>query len=362
VERADLLALVDAAPGDLPGLRGRVREWQAPGAYTTIGPVPGAGTDAERWWDVWFGAPGRWRVEGDHDSLRLCDGTRRWEGFRTFVTERGGPSLAAAGVLGPLLAPGTLLGDYQLRPVAEGPVAGRPAVEAVAVQRPDRLLRRGADTLSGVLAAVPGTHRIEFDARYGIVLRHRVYAGADAVFGVELTDLDVGEPDAGVFALPEGITVQTAADERAVRPPIRGVDPRPLDDLVSQVEPWGPPPADQAAAEGAITAAFHDYSDTDEAGHHLVNVYVGTGLGDAGAQLALRYPGKARMVVEALKFVCPDQAAVWFTVELDGRVVSPLVVRRQGRAVCVDGRWFVERQTVVDLLALGGVYPPPPPD
>ena len=384
MERADLLALVDAAPGDLPGLRGRVREWRAPNFYSVpreprtvlistmlVGPAPGGPLDptarAERWWDVWFGAPDRWRVEGDHDSLRLYDGTQRWEGFRTFVTERGGPSLAAAGVLGPLLAPGPLLGQFQLRPVAEGEIAGRPTVEAVAVQRmPDVLLRQvAAETLSGAIAAEGGTHRIEFDAATGIVLAHRIYSGAEVVAGVELVDLEVGEQDPAIFALPDGIAVQTAAEEAAARAPYLGVGGgaagRPLEDLVGQVVPWGPPPEDPEAAEAAVTAAFRDYSDTDETGHHLVNVHVGTGLGDAGAEVGRRYPGKARMVVEALKFVSPDEAAVWYTVEIDGRVISPVVVRRSGRAVRVDGRWFVERQTVVDLMVLGGVHPPPPP-
>jgi hypothetical protein len=387
VERAELLALVDAAPGDLPGLRGRVREWRAPDFYSVrrpgevrtlligamlVGPGPGGPLDpsarSERWWDVWFGAPDRWRVEGDHDSLRLCDGTQRWEGFRTFVTERGAPSLAGAGVLGPLLAPAALLGEFQLRPVAEGEIAGRPTVEAVAVRRTADVALRwvATDTLSGAIAAEGGTHRIEFDAATGIVLTHRVYDGAEAMIGVELVDPEVGEQDPAIFALPDGIAVQTAAEEAAARAPYlgsvgAGSRGRPLEDLVGQVVPWGPPPEDPEAAEAAVTAAFRDYSDTDESGHHLVNVHVGTGLGDAGAEVGRRYPGNARMVVEALKFVSPDEAAVWYTVEIDGRVVSPVVVRRPGRAVCVGGRWFVERQTVVDLMALAGVHPPPPP-
>ena len=380
VERADLLALVDAAPGDLPGLRGRVREWRAPDVH----PVPGVqdrmihaatirvgsvdwwhpGGEAERWWDVWFGAPDRWRIEGDHDSLRLSDGTQTWEGFRSFVTERGAPSLARAGVLGPLLAPGALLGEFRLRPVAEHEVAGRPAVEAVAGRRPLPPIWRAAmiETVTAGITAAGGTHRVEFDAGTGIVLRHRVYAGAEVVQGVELTDLEVGEPDPAAFALPEGVTVQTAAEEQAARRRDAGVDPVPLDVRVHQVEPWGPPPADPAAAEAAVTAAFRDYTATDPSGRDLVNVHPGTDLAASQAAASVRYPGTARMVVDALRFVGPDEAAVWYTVEIDGRIVSPLVVRRRGRAVYVDGRWFVARQTVAELLALAGIHVPPPPD
>ena len=40
---------------------------------------------------VWYAAPNRWRVEGDDTTLYLSDGDQRWEGFTSFVTERGGP-------------------------------------------------------------------------------------------------------------------------------------------------------------------------------------------------------------------------------------------------------------------------------
>lgn len=66
-----------------------------------------------------------------------------------------------------------------------------------------------------------------------------------------------------------------------------------------------------AAAGAAITAAFRDDTDTDESGRDLVNVYPGAGLAVWQAAAGRRHPGKARMLVEALTFLCPDEAAVW---------------------------------------------------
>jgi hypothetical protein len=65
-------------------------------------------------------------------------------------------------------------------------------------------------------------------------------------------------------------------------------------------------------------------------------------------------------VVRAVRFVCPDEAVVWFDVEVGGRVPTPVVAGRRGRAVRAGGRWLIERGTMAEMLALGGAHVPPP--
>jgi hypothetical protein len=65
------------------------------------------------------------------------------------------------------------------------------------------------------------------------------------------------------------------------------------------------------------------------------------------------------IVVDDIEFLRPDQAVVWYSVELDGSRFA-FVDGREGRAVVVGGRWMVERATVVDLLGSAGVLVPPP--
>jgi hypothetical protein len=117
--RGELVALLDAAPGALRTLRGTVRRWTHLGrqrtaieranearggvhsVQLTVGTWSG-GTPAEatEWHSrVWFEAPNHWRGEGDDTTLYISDGDRRWEGFTSFVTERGeSPSLAVDAV------------------------------------------------------------------------------------------------------------------------------------------------------------------------------------------------------------------------------------------------------------------------
>jgi hypothetical protein len=64
--------------------------------------------------------------------------------------------------------------------------------------------------------------------------------------------------------------------------------------------------------------------------------------------------------LDAVRFVCPDEAVVWFSLEVRGEP-SPLVRQRRGRAVRVGGRWLIERGTIAELLASAGVHVPPPP-
>jgi sarcosine oxidase gamma subunit len=138
----------------------------------------------------------------------------------------------------------------------------------------------------------------------------------------------------------------------------------PLDDQVAQFVPWGPPPADPAAAEAEITAAFHDHGAADASGTDLVNVHAGAGLAASLAAARRRLPGatagNSHFVVRAVRFVCPDEAVVWFDVEVGGRVPTPVVAGRRGRAVRAGGRCLIERGPMAEMMALGGALVPPP--
>jgi hypothetical protein len=99
--RGELVALLDAAPGDLRTLRGTVRRWTHIGRRRTAVERANDADDGLRStllmaWDVsgatrpettesvsrvWFEAPNRWRVEGDDNVPYLSDGDQRWEGF-----------------------------------------------------------------------------------------------------------------------------------------------------------------------------------------------------------------------------------------------------------------------------------------
>src|SRR5262245_40158194 len=152
MERADLLALVDAAPGDLPGLTAEIREVGVGAGLGELGRLPpeaapgrvvyaatvqvGPGQRGEQLWRAWFAGPDRWRIEGPGRRTRISDGARSWDGSAVSLVERPRPLLLGeAGVLGPVVAPGLLLGLLQLAPVGESEVDGRPCVIAAGTPR-----------------------------------------------------------------------------------------------------------------------------------------------------------------------------------------------------------------------------------
>ena len=59
-------------------------------------------------------------------------------------------------------------------------------------------------------------------------------------------------------------------------------------------------------------------------------------------------------------FLRPEEAVVWFGVEVDGQRFA-MVDGREGRAVLVDGRWLIEHATLVDLIGFAGVPAPSRP-
>jgi hypothetical protein len=412
MSRGELLAALDAAPAGLRTLRATVRRWTHlgrqraaferadaadPGVRGVMlmatsepgGRLPETTESVSR---VWFATPDRWRVESEQDALFVSDGNQRWEGFPHFVTERGSsPSAADAPVVGELLLPAVLLGRYRFEDVTAAESFGRACWAATATAR--AVPRHGSIAGPGPFPPQhdPCVHRLVVDAEHGFVVAHTALLDGEPSAVVEITDLAVDAPIAdSTFRLPPGATIQTQAEERARQLREAGVDPETVDladpaavframsgaygrrdtgradpgELARHFVPWGPPPDDEAAAERAIRAAFRQYNAASEDGRELVNVQAGVGLVEPMTLAGRRAPGATRdnvaLTVDALRFVCPDEAVVWFSLEIDGQP-SPLLRGRRGRAVRVDGRWLIERGTIAELLAFAGVQVPPPP-
>jgi hypothetical protein len=123
----------------------------------------------------------------------------------------------------------------------------------------------------------------------------------------------------------------------------------------------GPPPLDEVSARADIEAAYRNSDQVGEDGTTLINIQGGENLVEPMKQARMRLPSSdpssITTVVDDVLFIRPDEAVVWFGVEVDGQRVAVVGVR-EGRAVLVDGRWMVEHATIVDLLGLAGVAIP----
>lgn len=358
--RGELVALLDAAPGALRTLRGTVRRWTHLGrqrtaieranearggvhsVQLTVGTRSGGRpAEATEWHSrVWFEAPNHWRGEGDDTTLYISDGDRRWEGFTSFVTERGeSPSLADAPPLADWLLPGALLGAFRFDEVSEVEVLGRRCLTAGAEVRPAGPHRTLGITSLLAHAGLGGDeHRFVVDAEHGFVVRRAALIDGEPWSITELTELVVDEPiDPALFRVPAGTTVQTRSEERARMLREAAVDPAtvdladddavtramaeahrlappggvPLDERTRHFVPWGPPPDDQAAAEAAIRAAFRNYAEASADGQHLVHVQAGEGLVEplrlASRRAPVATPGNVAFAVDAVRFVCPTR-------------------------------------------------------
>jgi hypothetical protein len=147
------------------------------------------------------------------------------------------------------------------------------------------------------------------------------------------------------------------------QPRIRGYGERePVEVLASRVEPTGPPPEDEDAARRAITDAFLNSMEVGADGRTLINVEDGAALADCAEQVRARSSSIAPRVtqtIDFIKFLDATTAAVWLTTLLDGRPPHPGLSRRECRAVFVDGRWKVSRESMCASWAFGGVHCPP---
>jgi hypothetical protein len=64
-------------------------------------------------------------------------------------------------------------------------------------------------------------------------------------------------------------------------------------------------------------------------------------------------------VVEHIKFLDATTAVVWSSTLLNGRPAHPGLDRAAGRAIVVDGRWKVARETMCLRWSYAGVQCPP---
>jgi hypothetical protein len=136
----------------------------------------------------------------------------------------------------------------------------------------------------------------------------------------------------------------------------------PVEVLAARVEPTGPPPDDEDAARRAITDAFLNSMEVGADGRTLINVEDGAALADCAEQVRIRSAAIAPRVgqeIEHIKFLDATTAAVWMTTLLDGRPPHPGLFRRECRAVFVDGRWKVSRDSMCESWRFGGVECPP---
>ena len=138
-----------------------------------------------------------------------------------------------------------------------------------------------------------------------------------------------------------------------------------IERLAACDEPTGPPPDDEDAARQAIEDAFAHAMEVGADGRTLINVEDGAALADCAEQVRLRVGAIAEKIEQAIdhiKFLDATTAVVWQTTLLNGRPPASWLVRRECRAVFVDGRWKVSRHTICELWKPLGIQCPPRAD
>jgi hypothetical protein len=235
-ERAELLELIDLAPGPMRTLHGRWYQWsnrellhrsleRSGGNSVTVsssgGPPPPIWEQTQ---EVWLELPGRWRVEGE-DSISVSDDITRWTGNGSHITRWAADSkVVTSHPLEVALHPAFLLGALQLDDPAAVEIGGRPARVVAAHRRGDDR-RREQFHMSMQL---PGDqHELAFDAETGLLVRHVGRIDGEVCQRIELGDLEVNLPmDPSLFTYEPGpdAEVHTEADLLLRMAEARGVD------------------------------------------------------------------------------------------------------------------------------------------
>ena len=403
----DLLELIDSAPLGVHTLGGTLWRWthhertrraveevnrrgarsMSWGATASNGPRLEA-TDEHL--QLWLDLPERWRIQSA-GRLDLKDGDRRWTGGLHHVTAfEHDDSRIDQTQLGVLFELGVhLLGGLRFGTPVEGEIDGRRCwkTEASINERPSHWLIPLVMELGGI------DHTFWFDADTGIVMRHVGLIGGEPCNIAELKDVVINQPisdETFQFTPPPHAVVERQVDAMLRMAEIRGVDLTDIDrsDLEavrSAFESWGrpphpppgahrerrrakhvavdSPPADEATARSAIEYAYANYLEADETGEILTNIQEGRGLATylelAGQRIPGSPKGEATFIVDDITFLRPDEAVVWFSLEIGGNRVAA-VEGHEGRAVLVDDRWMIEHATIVDLVGMAGVVVPPP--
>jgi hypothetical protein len=170
-----------------------------------------------------------------------------------------------------------------------------------------------------------------------------------------------------------GITAEHAASLRALRrdeapDPAVSNQPRSLRRRgAPRTEQNGPPPEDEGTARAAISRAYADMGEIDEASGTVPSVEGSAGLAvcrqEATKLARTRFGGQVPDVtvvfaVDAVRFVNDHEAVVTYTAHITGSLTITLA-DRPGRAILVDGQWKVTRETFCEWMQVGGVQCPP---
>jgi outer membrane lipoprotein-sorting protein len=407
-KRGDLYDLIDRAPVGLHSLRASLWKWthhersaramerlsNGRGVVhlaTVAGPIGDTNDEHLR---VWLVPPGKWCIESE-DRIDVRDGSTRWFGRTQHVTELADKDTDLNQTdLGIMIEPGThLMGAIHFDDPTEDEIDGRKCWRTNARTADEvRENHHHRFMLSMRLGGID--HQFWFDAETGIVLRHVGLIDDQPCTIAEFTGVTVNQPipdETFQFVPGPGGVVQRQVDQLIEIAENQGVDltdvdrsdPRAVQAALSAAMrfgpqtgsllesrqarhiPVGPPPEDEATARAAIEYAYSHFDETDDQNEALVNVQGHPAWIEALQQARRRIPGSPdgdpRIVVDDIKFLRPDEAVVWFSVEIDGTRLG-FVSGREGRAVVVDGRWMIEHAALADLLTMAGVTIPPPSD
>ena len=403
--KGDLLELIAEAPGSFRTFEAQLEMWihhglarqafeqlsQSRGrsiSFASGGRVPRDTSDEHL--RILVERPSRWSITGDR--IDVSDGRRHWVGSGGHVVEMDHDEASLDTTqIGILIAPGVeLLGGLQFGIPEEAEVAGRRCWRvnaSTATVKGNRGPLYPGMGLSGI------DHTIWFDATTGMILRHVGLFQGRKCSTSEFSDVRVDETiDETLFTYtPDSdTTVERRVDQLIRMAEERGIDLSGLDktDEIAvqsalhagfQTRPAAPeetrtarrskhipiglPPADEAGARAAIEFAYEHNDEVAEDGSTLVNVHGGQNLAELLKRAATRVPSgdssAVKMVVDDVLFLRPDEAVVWFGVEVDGQRFA-MVDGREGRAVLVDGRWMIEHATMIDLIGFAGVSWHPP--
>jgi hypothetical protein len=165
----------------------------------------------------------------------------------------------------------------------------------------------------------------------------------------------------GGLLICEGCIAAAFTQRSAFLSPMRP-EPESAATRAERYVPTGPAPADEDAARQAIAYAFTDPMELAADGTTLVNVEDGEELAPYAAEVRARvgsYIDERENVVEHVKFLNDRHAVVWTTVRLRSAPSRRIPILHEGRAVLVDGRWKVSRETICERWEAAGVHVPP---
>jgi hypothetical protein len=404
--KGDLLELIDDAPIGVRTLTGSVWKWthheRSQRVFTELGRSRGGSVGIARFGGpvgettdehlrVWLNLPDRWRFESD-DHVDLRNGATRWIGGSAHITELTHDETSFGDTeIGMLMMPGSqMMGALRFGEPTNDLVAGRPCLKVSAT------LNRGhgARRFNPVDLRFGGIdHTYWFDEVTGIVLRHVGLIDDEPCTIIEFKEVRVNPPLTDLdfqFIAPPDAIIERQVDQLVRMAEMRGVDlsgvdredpqavqaamhdmmrpnqPTPEARLTLQKAkhvPVGDPPANETAARESIEYAFNHLGEVDEDGAALVNVQSGRSLVGPLQEAQMRVPGAAdnpaSLIVDDVKFLRPDEAVVWYSVEVNGERF-PMVNGREGRAVKEGERWLIEHATIADLLGFAGVTVPSP--